>query len=90
MTEHARTQPQGTSPAQHITAPTKRLLDSAVASPCMSYLLEEVSTEDSEAGEDTGHLQTHPIYRGFNCPTRPSQETPILWQNLNHSGPSPA
>lgn len=63
---------------------------SSPSSPCMPYLLKEEWAEDSEATEDTRELKTHRIYRGFNCPARPSQETPILWWSLNHSGPSPA
>lgn len=66
------------------------LVDTTNAPLCISYLLEEEGAEDSGVREDIGNLKTHPIYRSFNYPTRPSQETPILWQSLNHCGPSPA
>lgn len=75
-----------TSPAQRIIVAIKSLVDIAITYPlshplheCFPYLLKKEWAEDWEAREDTGDLKTHPIYRGFNCPARPSQETPILW-----------
>lgn len=74
--------------AQHMAAIIASLEDTAELPHAWrtSYLLKEERAEQ-EAEEDAGDLETHPIYRGFN---RPSQETPIPWQSLNHPVPSPA
>lgn len=72
--------------AQHMAAIIASLEDTAEPPHAWrtSYLLKEERAEQ-EAEEDAGDLETHPIYRGFN---RPSQETPIPWQSLNHPGPA--